>query len=777
MSITSAIARRGLALTKRADNASDGQDTSFETAMSNLAHVVLQDRAPGLSEYEVGFQLIDRNDDNTRAAAIMAFKIGSTWAYVPIFFIEGRIKGAELLYLKNKDLFVPLKESWVEYLLRQKPEILGNSTPRATGALGVLAPDMRQLVRSPLKYASAQPQWVRDFLPVLAKCVVEDHRQNIPTLPGFLKEAGAPAVKALAHMIRSFPRLAAMCDTLHGAEMASAIKEASAKVPARVVKRASYLLDDMLPKQGALQTITYDDADGSDLPLLLTDEDKSKLLREGPLIEDTRTGEQVSVPYSVNVRQQLQNPTESGLYDVLVRPAAYEKCFVAICPKSTSSHGVFATVVRLDGQKEFANVHPSYVWVGKKYEDPEWSRWYKGLPDADSLTEAKEDDDSDHVYYDGPHFMLLGPNGEATVPFQVRKDLDDGAYQVSFRDYGTPELPAYMAKLPRNDTYDMNRDPYRDPVLHLNGGRGSKLWDAQGDMYVPNGWKKLVVREPDKTPREALQLGTIPEVELDIVRKTAALRVTNDGLTARVNDRMLSTRDAVLHLVCDHGLREKAAREILHHAEAGRKEGRPYFECRVKYASPYLSNNQPGAPAFRDPPMDSEPLLQGSIPSSLPFYQNEVVNDLLPPPNAPQEYNPLITPMYDAPDQAAPPPPDQQAIQTAQSAAQKGQKEVFDTSVINSLLKTTQPDLQVDRYIGNLMKGMDSFGRILISLYWHPDDFAERYGKDDLPELEDMLRNSFLNTGEAILKLKQKAIEADPVEASRQIDMTGLSDN
>jgi len=83
------------------------------------------------------------------------------------------------------------------------------------------------------------------------------------------------------------------------------------------------------------------------------------------------------------------------------------------------------------------------------------------------------------------------------------------------------------------------------------------------------------------------------------------------------------------------------------------------------------------------------------------------------------------------------------ALRIALQAAQTGQKEVFDTSALGGLLKTMKQDTLVDRYLGGLMKGMDNLGRIYFQMLWHREQFEERYGKDDLPELEDSVRNAF----------------------------------
>ena len=95
----------------------------------------------------------------------------------------------------------------------------------------------------------------------------------------------------------------------------------------------------------------------------------------------------------------------------------------------------------------------------------------------------------------------------------------------------------------------------------------------------------------------------------------------------------------------------------------------------------------------------------------------------------------------------------------------------FDTAMIGSMLKAVRQDSMVDRYLGDLMKGMDRVGRILFMFYFHQDDFGDRYGKAEMPELEDSLRNTFEAMGDLVLFLKQKSVDPYPEEGSLGVDL------
>jgi hypothetical protein len=58
--------------------------------------------------------------------------------------------------------------------------------------------------------------------------------------------------------------------------------------------------------------------------------------------------------------------------------------------------------------------------------------------------------------------------------------------------------------------------------------------------------------------------------------------------------------------------------------------------------------------------------------------------------------------------------------------------------------------------------------------YWHGDEFAERYGKQDMPELEDSLRNAFEQAGDVVLFLRQKAVNPQG-DGSTAIDLSAAS--
>ena len=421
------------------------QDVPFEQAFSNLAHAYLKDKAPSLLDYEVGFQLVDRNQENTKAIGVFGFKVGSQWLYAPVFFLNGDLKGHELLYIKNQDMFVPMKENWLNFILNRKPNVLGTEVNRNLREIGVMPPHLYQLSRSPHKFAAAVEKmspWVKEAMPTLAYVATTNPAKDakystIVDLPTFLKKEGAAVVRSLVLGFQETPKLAQAFDEFHGLKVideaiaehqkqqrenasTSIFKEAKCVATARGArcfnspKRPSKSVvaekppeevnaepGDLLKTsdvgdpldsavtyalQKKLKIITYDEVmqHGTGLENL-NDKDREKLLKDKVLIKDDRP--ETLTAYEVTSPVRLQNPMETGLYDVLVKANKFAKCLIVFGPYSQKGRKDFVTIIRVsdgddDAGRAWLNIHPSNIWVGHQYRNEEFQDWWKKLPEA-----------------------------------------------------------------------------------------------------------------------------------------------------------------------------------------------------------------------------------------------------------------------------------------------------------------------------------------------------------------------------------------------------------
>jgi hypothetical protein len=95
----------------------------------------------------------------------------------------------------------------------------------------------------------------------------------------------------------------------------------------------------------------------------------------------------------------------------------------------------------------------------------------------------------------------------------------------------------------------------------------------------------------------------------------------------------------------------------------------------------------------------------------------------------------------------------------AQMAADSGQQQVFDHASIGGMSRIYDTNEIIDSFIPDFMKSLDKVGRLLFLLYWKNEDWAERYGTQDMGDMEDMIKSVFKNFGDMTLKLKQKATD------------------
>lgn len=757
---------------KRADIGGGGDSVPFEQALSNLAHAYLKDRAPQLLDHELGFQLLEKNEDNDRAVGIFGFKVGPQLLYAPVFFLNGELKGHELLYLKESDTFVPMKENWINYVLNRKPNIIGDGVTTQLNRLGVQRPSMDPFRLSPSrthKYGSAQPAWLQDALPGLMDALGNPTRPALQ-VPGLLKSSAAMASRFL-QFVDNYPTLAKPIIACYGPDLIKeaieVAKTASTAFPTEVTRiRKQFITGSVFKEKSAAQVRHEADPvtrgmlkiwvyDGTERCRKgLTEKQAEVLKRDGIYIDDDR--EDSSKVYRVSKDMTLQNPDETGLYEVLCKPDSFEKCMYIKAPHGPRGAKTSGIVVKIDGDtKNWTETHPGDIFAAEQYSSKEYGEWFNKLPVADSLEK-------------GSMYVLLTPIGRGTAVFEVGKSLpsvgDEQCYEVHWRNAYGYRRPDHLPPVAptRYDNGSENDGPDQIVLKKIKGGRIVNRLNA---IYLPEGTRAFKLKgtakdgDPiccgggypggsDSSDIPALRLGNHVDMQLGILKTSAELKVFNNGSEATVDGNRLTTRGALISLVQNYGLRETAAREVL--KEAQLKHG---IRCRIKFAQPYDSpygelGSAPSAPPFPAEERGTDTVMGSGLPT---YYEQEQEIPVEP-----------LRPRQARPNYAD--PPDPMMSQQIQDAASTGQKEILDTSLLSNLLKGSQNETLIDKHLPNLMKGLDSLGRLLFNLYWHHDKFEDRYGGKDLPELEDSMRNAFENLGDVTLELKQKTIQPFPDE-------------
>lgn len=791
-------------------------EAEFERTFADLAHARLRDRAPGLLDYLVGFQLLDKSDDDTHAVGVWGFKVGPEWLYQPVFFLNGQLKGDELLYIKSQDAFVPLKENWVNYLLNRRPHVLGKPEPMKQQELGIQQPDFDVMARPPhtgSKYASADS--LHGLVDYLSARVNEDFRQFLPVvlaspgsdkraalrekwhLPNFIRRAGKSAALALVNTMRkradfaeSILRFYSMDELLKAAEDALHVKLAA--VNGEDVSGAK--IKDTTPR---VQVMLADRANVLDLDdAMLTPSEKERMQTDRYVVRDGRGDSEISTVYHRQIGETLQTPTQSGYCNVLTAKGTFKPHLLILNPVGEQSRHSRnrgeAVAINLAAGNRVRMISTRNLFVDSEAHDAEaWQTKFNGLPAA---TAGRE----------GEKLVFVNERCDGAAPFFVRRKIvtDDGQtrYYGEFdrfpysNDSNDSKLnstlfPEYRGrKFNVSDAEGSDRFPAVErsgreygytQCFIITGKDGRKITQIGDDYFVPNGYKlvriskddierykledfqrdqKGVTRDGVKVPprepadEELASPQTLADIEMRLFKSAQAcvLSPVSDGIEywLKVDGKMgrpMRKLAAFKELVTRYGMREHTANSLLKLAS------KTPPEFIVKLAQGW--EGQPNTPpAIPEPMYGSDPTVMGG--PAVQYPQQE----LLDVGSDPGRRDATVM--------------DMDATYQAQRAAQQGQKEVMDTSVVGGLVKTMDPEAVVDNYLGDLLLGLDRVGRILFMLYWHWPKFKERYGDQDMPELEDSLRNVFDSMGDLVLFLRAKTIEPDVTSATAEAELT-----
>jgi hypothetical protein len=109
---------------------------------------------------------------------------------------------------------------------------------------------------------------------------------------------------------------------------------------------------------------------------------------------------------------------------------------------------------------------------------------------------------------------------------------------------------------------------------------------------------------------------------------------------------------------------------------------------------------------------------------------------------------------------------DLNAAGVATQAGAAGQKNVFDHATIGGLAKLYDIGSVIDSYVPELMTSLDRLGRIIFMFYWKNDEFAERYGAEDMSDMEDLLRAVFRSFGDLVMELRKKTVDSNSEEST-----------
>ena len=662
--------------------------SNFEMQLGQLADSQISQDAPMLASYKVGFQLIDKDDDETRGVGVAVFKINDQWIYIPVFYLNGRVKGTDLMFLPDSGQFMPTNEAWIIYLKGRQPLNIGE--PDAEDAERGGAPgdiDILEDVDLHKGAALLSPAaWRAMRTPAAFKQDVTDLRTWIPLL-------GKQAAADFTAMLQANPAFAnAILRFYSPADLAGIAKRAAEQAKPAAADGAT-----------ELRILTADSTDTAGL----ADDEKEALKRDGVFVVDNR--KETSTVFKGEVdHTKLSTPTTDGLHDVLMADGTFSRFYVFRDIEterhdgaSMRSIGRRLMLVPLDDRGGHMQA-PALIQATRL--QPGQDKEHELMM---TLGVAASKGAMDPAL--GSNLLLVDPHGNyRTVDITTPREAEGDSISLRQSCAGSPWLGhegGYTGK---------------GPACMVFTHKPGSLFAGGSTLYVPD--KTRMIPPLDYKARSKYHFGSPATVADTLVNKAGLkpLKVYSDGISITLSSgqavgKPLSKVAALVELVKIYGIAAPTAKKMVKEAAAaGRPNSMRYLVKRA----------------------------------SLPFM--DTGESMAAPANAPDTETDKGMPAEPLSD-----------VDTAIKASDNGVKEVMDVSVLRTLAMKSKAVDTVEGYMPDLMRGLDRVGRLLFLFYWHNDDFQDRYGTDELIELEESLRTVFQALSDLMLFLNRKTVSPD----------------
>lgn len=837
----------------------------FEDDFGALAYQFVQDRAPALVPYMLGFEVVDRNEDGSKAVGIFGYKVDEDFYYIPAFFLNNQVRGVDMILNKKTNQFVPLTEKWIDYIVNKHSIRIG--TPASNEVRDTMRnPDLTFVQRpkdflgkiaedgSPWTFSQAWEQIKEATAALMADSKSAEMLTGLEASVRGLeieKSAESKYIKDFMEKVGGPECMSSFLKAMHEVGFANAAmtlyKDAEAFWTDKTVNAAIHV--DRMKKKAAAQpkVKVTDSTEGlakvaSDTPPtdigekdapLSVEENARQIVEHDFTIEDSRPDEEVSKVTDeealVNFEQRFQSPDEPGKYEFMMSDGMSREGVLLNTVLSPCCGKENALVVFSDDGNVLAEACPRAIVAATTSE----KQVKDGQDAAISSLHDKADPISDIEVGgndgEGTPYLFIDDKGNAAGPFYIRFSISDGDHVRLATGYGSGAKIVTSAPEGLSKDYGFMDWDLSDKYHDADGRRNQMCCDCipcgfsdfisvgsfsgmpkktSAGIIIPNDWKALklkVVREypayeegetpKNRAKREADSAEKFSKMQskytfasaIDILENMKSqgierIKVASDGVDyyvvvdgAKRRHGPMNYKQAAVDLVTRFGLRPRRAFGVLDKAASDKSVmllvGIPSL---VKKAQDSLVNVAMPAPMAQIPASDPY--------TGIPVYSSPYIDVThgqftgvpgLPPEGGltkginiggemernmgsdeyPDEHNDSMR------DGAL--PIDEEARRLAEEAAAAGQRHVFDQAAIGGLVKVFDTANIVDSYIPDFMDTIDRLGRILFLFYWKHEDFNQRYGSDDVVQMEDRLRNVFKQMGELTLQLKEKAVQKD----------------
>lgn len=754
-------------------------NTQYEKALSTIGMTILQDRASDLLPYLAGFQLLDRAEDGEFAAGFFVFDANGLIVDAPLFMISGKIKGQQILFVRNSGVFVPSRDGVIRYLLSRQRQNIGEPGPgqgeprpmRASPDIGVFSTNNRFLAKQ-AKAPAHFSHWA--------------------------KQAGlVDSVHSIYHNPDTFGAMAAFKENKFG----SGLLEMALRIPGARSKLASWcrqspVIHDRVTRvlgpaeNWATEKPTLHFGDGSfqirskraeaptaeqdtvslytQPPVDAADDKREKMIGEilmlGFSAEDRRKASDMNKAIQVVDADGWACPSDSGIYDVIDPEGEKHRSMVFIGRDRFNNSNGSMLVIRtsdnhvasvLDG--DLAVPATAQLEPSKTLKDI-----YDKLPDF-SLSSVKDDD----------CFVVISPEGLLAGPFHARGTASDGVLAVrNVRVENQSERPSGSRSY-----YSCNHIDY---MLQREDYTVFEKIDFMREPAIIVPMKSKIISLPKLSDDDPNVWGGDPKEFRVLALSAIDFRKLNQRVSVKIarfsdkmvklNDMPLTNRQAGWVLIKQAGLPAKFVTDLL--GSLGESPMRyaivpsdVQFEPWQLATSKVAIAQGPLVPQnMTDMQFDVPQPVQGNEPDWFQTPSQEVTTDAV---FSPMQYgdptSPKANPMYagyNGPqvsgnhDPGAGKGPEEDSV--LEDISETPEK-LFQNKTFMALLRKARVDTEISKYVEALFKMCDQTGRILFLIYAHPDEFADFYGEKDVDTLEEQLLTMFESGGDLLAELLEQS--------------------
>ncbi len=699
--------------------------------VANKAKVLFQD------PFRLGFEIVHRNEKATKMVGIFAFRCNNALLYAPVFFVNGEIKAADMLYRGDVKRFVPLTDEWCAFLVRganQEPgQLADKSRQRQPEAyLDRLAYPQR------VKYASEESTDSDALREMLVHCAGDEPMRKI--LPDLINEGGPDTLEKLAALIEG-SELAQrfLVENYTEAELTN--------VSGWQEKRAAEAPLD--PEADAVVLVTGPG-------LCKSAAERESVMDRGYALVDNRPAEKkATIVETIDSGEINELTAGCGPAKLMLQDGSFVDARILgrnyqlnsmegdfpNAPVSSSYSG--PTLVYLPKTKEMKCVHGDLFGEVQMPCNCGTCTECKGLVGAD-LQVGK------------PSIRLSHDGKEAGDPVVITDKTRDGNCTIiSWRETYTGD---------RKWLYAPDRDRYTSGEFISDG---TKFLEVDADIVradddprriteITPKWSVVPMDSAgiDRWMRTAGNLTQSVDVEVK-VNPLGLFDITARDIAGNVKVASdLGMLAAHLKLANDFEITTDAAGEILnktvddsvHRFRAFDTTGKCAFMTRMQSMAPWIEGFDPELGVKLDAPQRQ--VVMTHTPERA--RQTQRYGDHWARPNATAKTGeddglPMDALMTKSPEELA------------QLSQQYNMPHIFDHGMLGQMASATFNTIsQIQQYIPDLETGVDRYFRILFLLRYRPADFEEAYGKDELMEMEHEFSELASTAGANLLRLLKR---------------------